>query len=143
MMATLTAFALATGCATAPRPGDPGYAFNVDGAYAGRLVVEGERFDAGLSLGTLPNGRVRGAFSVRDPLEIDGSVDGALVDDLLRLRLTYDGAGRSASGLPCESRIEGILTVSSGADVLDGPVTIYDCGDPLPGRMSFRRAPDF
>lgn len=135
-----TAFALATACAGSPGPGDSGYAYNVEGLYAGRLMVEGEPFDATLELSTSRGGRVRGSFEVRAPLEIAGEVEGTVVDDLLRVTLTYDNTDADAR-VSCESRIEGILTVTPGGSVVDGPVTITDCGDALAGRMSFRRPP--
>lgn len=139
MMPLWTVFALAA-CAGTPGPGDAGYAYNVNGHYVGTLVVERERFDATLDLDTRPGGGVRGSFDVRAPLEITGSVEGAVVEDLLRLTLTYEREGGTPRG--CESRIEGILTVTPGGSVLDGAVTITDCGDALAGRMSFRRSGD-
>jgi len=132
---------LIAACAGTPGPGEPGYAYDVTGAYTGRLTVEGEPFDATLELRTGRGGRVLGSFEVSAPLEIDGRVDGTLIDDLLRVRLTYESADAGSGSAPCESRIEGILTVSGRGAVVDGPVTIDDCGDSLPGRMSFRRAP--
>jgi len=135
----LAALAVVAGCAGKPGPGDPGYAYNVEGPYRGRLMVEGSPFDATLDLRISRGGRVRGSFSVLAPLEIEGSVAGTVIDDLLRLTLTYESDGRADSGRACEGRIEGILSVTSGGGVVDGPVTITDCGDPLPGRMSFRR----
>jgi hypothetical protein len=62
-----------------------------------------------------------------------------VLDDLLRVTLTYESAGQTGSGSACEGRIEGILSVSAGGGTVDGPVTITDCGDSLPGSMSFRR----
>lgn len=127
------------GCAGTPGPGDSGYAYNVEGLYRGRLMVEGSPFDATLDLRTASGGRVRGSFRVSAPLEIDGDVAGTIVDDLLRLTLTYASTGQAAAGRPCEGHIEGILSVTAGGGILDGPVTITDCGDSLPGSMSFRR----
>ena len=136
----IAAVVLATACAGGPRPGDAGYAYNVDGLYSGRVMVDGEPFDATLELGTSVGGRVRGSFGVRAPLSIEGEVEGRVVDDLVRLTLTYEGAGGDGA-TACEGRLDGILTVSPGGDVLDGPVTISDCGDAIAGRVSFRRAP--
>ena len=131
---TLTAFLLAA-CGGGPGPGDPGYAYNVMGVYPGRLVVEGEPFDAELELSTSRGGRVRGSFRVRQPLAIDGRVEGTVIDDLLRLTVTYRSDGRAV----CNGRVEGILTVERGGDLIEGPVTIADCDDALAGHMSFRR----
>jgi len=126
---------LLAACGGAPRPGQPGYAYNVRGVYAGRLQVESESFAAELELSTALGGAVRGTFRVRQPLEIDGRVEGAVIENLVRLTVTHRTADRPA----CVSRIEGILTVEPGGGVIDGPATISDCGDPLAGRMSFRR----
>lgn len=141
MLAMGVASTLLVACAGTPGPGDPGYAYNLDGVYAGRLTAEDQRFDATLDLRTARGGRVRGSFEVSAPLEIEGRVDGTLLDDLLRITLTYEGSGGSSGGQPCQSRIEGILTVNRGGGVVDGPVTITDCGDALAGRMSFRKRP--
>jgi hypothetical protein len=127
-----------TGCAGTPGPGDLGYPYNVEGPYGGRLMVGEAPFEAMLELRTARGGRVRGSFSISAPLEIDGSVNGAVVDDLLRVTLTYEGTSGGA-GRPCEGRVEGILSISAGGEVIDGPVTVTDCGDALPGRMSLRR----
>lgn len=127
---------LATGCAAGPSPGDPGYAYQVDGRYRGSLVVDEESFDTSLDLTTGPGGRVRGSFTVSEPLEIDGDVTGAVMDDLLRITLTYEAEG---GGPTCPGRIEGVLTISAGGGAVDGPVTVTDCVDELVGRLSFRR----
>jgi hypothetical protein len=125
-------------CAGAPGPGDAGYTYNVDGRYTGRLVVGDQPFEAVLDVRTSRGGRVAGDFTVRAPLEIEGAVAGTVVDDLVRLTVTYESAG--PGGTPaCRGRIEGILTVAAGGDTVEGPVTVSDCGDVLAGRMSFRR----
>jgi len=126
---------LAVACGAGPRPGDPGYAYNVSGVYAGRLFVGNDWFDARLELRTAPGGRVQGVFRVGAPFRIDGRVTGAVMDDLLRLTVPYAGTAARA----CDGRIEGILTVERGGGVIDGPVTITDCEGALAGRMSFRR----
>jgi len=120
-------------CAGTPGPGDPGYAFNVVGPYSGRFLIDDQPFDATLQLQTSGGGRVRGAFRVVEPFEIDGRVEGVIVAQLLRLTVSY----RNADG--CDGRIEGILTVERGGGTVEGPVTVTDCGDPIAGRMSFRR----
>lgn len=101
----------------------------------GYLSVEAQSFDASLDVRTDAGGSVRGSFRVGSPYEIEGRVRGSIIDDLFRITVTYASAGRDG----CESRIEGILAVSEAGRVVDGPVTIWDCGDPLSGRMTFRR----
>lgn len=127
----LTAF---VACAGAPRPGDPGYPYNVVGAYAGRFMIDDQPFDATLRLRIASGGRVDGAFRVVSPVEIEGAVRGNVLDDLLRLRVSY----RNSAG--CSGSIEGILTVERGGGTIEGPVTVTDCGDQIAGRMSFRRS---
>ena len=136
----IAALLLATACAGGPGPGDSRYEYNVDGRYTGRLMVDGEPFDATLEVRTLPGGRVRGTYSVRAPLEIEGDVDGRVIDDVVRLTLRYEGSGGDASDA-CPGIVDGVLSVSRGGGVVEGPVTIDDCGSVLPGRMSFRRVP--
>ena len=58
-----------------------------------------------------------------------------MIDELLRLTVTY----RSASRGGCDGQIEGILTVEPGGGIVEGPVTVADCGERIAGRMSFRR----
>lgn len=135
MVVVLTVAISTVTCARSLRPGDSGYAYNVSGVYTGRLVVQDERFDAQLELRTARGGSVRGAFRVSAPFEIEGRVSGAVVDDLLRLTIAYQNAARSE----CGGRVEGILTIAEGGGVVDGPVTVSDCDDALPGHMSFRR----
>jgi hypothetical protein len=120
-------------CATAPGPGAPGYPYNVSGAYAGRLHIDDQPFDATLRLRIVPGGRVDGMLRVVSPVEIEGQVRGNVLDDLLRLTIGY----RSRAG--CEGRIDGILTVERGGALVEGPVTVTDCGERIAGRMSFRR----
>ena len=94
----MAAASILTGCAGTPGPGDPGYAYNVEGAYRGRLMVEGSPFEATLDLRTSRGGRISGSFNVLAPLEIEGAVVGTVMDDLLRLTLTYESDGRASSG---------------------------------------------
>jgi len=65
-------------------------------------------------------------------VDIEGRAEGTIVDDLLRLTITYRDAR------DCDSRIEGILSVERGGGVIAGPVTVDDCGAEVPGRMDFR-----
>jgi len=97
-------------------------------------MIDDQPFDATLQLRTTAGGRVRGGVRVAMPAEIDGRVEGTVIDDLLRVTVTY----RDPSG--CEGRIEGIITIERGGRTLDGPVTVTDCSGPIAGRMSFRRS---
>lgn len=119
-----------------PGPGDPDYPYNVVGSYRGRFIFDGQPFDASMNLRIRDGGRVNGGFRVAAPVEVDGAVDGVVIDDLFRLTVEY----RDATG--CSARLEGILTVQRGGGQLEGPVTVDGCGDPVSGRMAFRRTDD-
>jgi hypothetical protein len=122
-----------TACAGTPGPGRAGYPFNLDGAYTGRVFFGGDPFDAFLELDTSSGGAVRGTFRVSEPVSISGLVEGVIVDDLLKLTISY----RSPGG--CDGSIDGVLTIESGGDTVEGPVTVRDCGEPIAGQLGFRR----
>lgn len=126
---------LSAACAGGARPDDTAPPGEVFGAYAGPFVVEGEDFEAGLVLRRDGGNRVRGTFRVGPPFDVEGRAEGVLIDELLRLTITYQGSGARR----CDGRIEGILTVSERGALLQGPVTVTDCAAELPGRMTFRR----
>lgn len=123
------------GCATTGlRPADSGARSGVDGPYEGAVTVGDQQFPSTLSLETGRDGRVTGMLRVASPIDIDGEVRGVVIDDLLRITVTYDAdAG-------CDGTVEGILDVGRRGAFLEGPVTIDDCGVPVAGRMTFRRA---
>jgi hypothetical protein len=77
--------------------------------------------------------RLTGSFLVSEPVEIAGEATGVVVEDVVRITVTY----RSPGG--CDGRIEGILTVIRNGAVLDGPVTVTDCSGPLSGHLSLSR----
>ncbi|MBT8489255.1 MAG: hypothetical protein KJO65_10575 [Gemmatimonadetes bacterium] len=121
---------MASGCASAGRVTET---VVVGGFYAGSLFVDGQAFGAAMNLrGSAPN-RVRGAFSTSSPVSIEGDVEGAVVDRLLRITVEY----RTPDG--CEGRIEGILDVEAGGDALEGPVTVSDCQEPVAASLTLRR----
>jgi hypothetical protein len=107
--------------------------YELRGAYTARLTVERQTFEGAMSLRTSADGRVSGSLRVVAPVRIDGPVRGRLVDELLRITVTY----RDEDG--CDGRIEGILTVEQGGDAASGPVTVHDCGAELPGRLALAR----
>ncbi|MDH3270329.1 MAG: hypothetical protein OEN56_03290 [Gemmatimonadota bacterium] len=122
-------------CATGSGPGSPGHPYNVEGAYEGSFVFDGSPFEATVRLRTRSGGRVTGAFRVGAPVEIDGPVQGAVRDELLRLTVRYTNPGG------CDGRIEGILTIERGGGEITGPVTVTDCGTPVAGRVRLVRRP--
>ena len=92
-----------------------------------------ERFASTLQLRGSGPGRVSGAFRVSDPIDIQGVVTGVVLDDLLRIKVTWRGPDG------CDGVIDGILDILEEGRVLEGPVSVADCGEPVAGRMSFKR----
>lgn len=133
----LVAVAVAvSACATAgadPGAGSGPSPYVLAGAYDVALTVGDQEFTGALSLRTAADGRVTGSMRIVAPLRIDGSARGRIIDDLLRVTITYTGAEG------CDSRIEGILTVERGADTVAGPVTVHDCGEAIAGRLRATR----
>lgn len=105
----------------------------MSGPYQGRFIFDGQPFDGSLNLRTAAGGRVNGAFRIGAPVSLDGPVEGMVIDDLLRVTVRY----RTPDG--CDARVEGVLTVEAGGDVIEGPVTVDSCGDATGGQMAFRR----
>ena len=132
-MLAIIASAVLAGCAGTPGPGQTGYPFNLDGSYTGRVFFAGDPFDATLDLDTSGDGAVQGTFRVSAPVSISGPVEGVIVDNLLRLTISY----RSPGG--CDGSMEGVLTIEPGGETVEGPVTVRDCGEPIAGRLGFRR----
>lgn len=124
-------------CAPTPPPGagtDGGVAGNpVVGAYTGSLVADGQTFSANLRLRAAAPGRSTGILRVSPPVELEGDVTAVVMDDVMRIDVAYT----SADG--CEGRIVGILDVGRDGSVLEGPVTLTDCGEPVAGQILLRR----
>ena len=134
-IATLLSLSFLAACAGAgaPSAGAPTYPFNVAGGYAGRFTIDGQPFESTLQLRTAVDGSVTGGFRVTDPIEIDGRVQGRIVDDLLRFTATY----RSLND--CDDHIEGIVTITRGGGTVSGPITITTCDERIAGSMNFQR----
>lgn len=128
--------ALVSGCAAAGANADRAAApspYAVEGAYGARLTVGEQAFDGALSLRTTADARVSGSLRIVSPVRIDGPVRGRVIDELLRITITYAGVDG------CDSRIEGILTIERGGDAVEGPVTVNDCGQDIAGRLRITR----
>lgn len=123
----------ASACASASAGASGASELSVVGAYRGAFVFGSESFESTLQLRHSGPGRVAGAFRVSRPIEIEGVVSGRVVDDLLRIHVTWQGPDR------CDGSIEGVLTISEAGGRIEGPVTVSDCTEPVAGRMSFTR----
>ncbi len=130
---TLTTLAA---CGGTPGPGDSGYAYNVDGTYSGAVTVEGQAFSGSVDLTTTPGGVVTGTFTVTQPIQMSGDVEGTLMNDRLTVRMTY--VDNPLTGCSAGS-MTGTLTVTEGGAGLSGPVTVDDCGQTLGASVSYTR----
>jgi hypothetical protein len=100
----------------------------------GSFRFDDQPFYATLNLVASDGVRLSGGFRVSAPVDIDGEVTGAAIEELLRVTVQY----RDERG--CAGRIEGILTIENEGALIQGPVTVDDCGRLVAGRMSFRRS---
>jgi len=138
LLAPISTALLALACASPPRGNSsgtatPGTVAGPGGTYEGLLVIEGRPFEATLTLGRTGPRTLSGTMVVVSPVEIDGSVDGVVIDDLLRLIVTYEGVDG------CDGTISGILDVGDASGTLAGPVTVDDCRGPVAGALDLRR----
>ena len=124
----------AAACAGNPQPGDPGYRYNVSGAYAAAFVVEGTPYSGTASLTTAAGGAVTGPVVITNPMTVNMSAAGTVVADSLRLTIPYtmpDGCNGTAylSG-----------TVTAGGDSAGGVMSVDDsCGGTLGGTFTLTR----
>ncbi|MGB1779727.1 MAG: hypothetical protein ACPHQP_09255 [Longimicrobiales bacterium] len=132
--AGLLILAMSACATTANRATTPTAEAGVVGSYTGYFVFDGEQFRSTLQLRSSAPGRVAGAFRVSQPIEIEGVASGMVIDDLLRITVTW----RSPDG--CAGTIEGILSITEHGNAIDGPIAVSDCGAPVAGRMTFFRS---
>ena len=125
--------AILCACAGNPGPGEPGYAFNVSGAYSGQFVVEGQGISAALTLQTAPGGVVTGDLRVTE-MGISAKAEGTVVGSQLNLRIAYRNPGNGCDGLA-----EATATIGEGGATFSGPMTITECGQSMGASLSFRR----
>ena len=89
-------------CAGTPGPGQADYPFNLSGAYAGEMAVEGQYFSVGMDVQTRQGGEVSGTYQVTSPVSMSGEVSGSVQADTVRFSLNYmnpmDGCGGTVDG---------------------------------------------
>ncbi|NJD20880.1 MAG: hypothetical protein FIA95_16550 [Gemmatimonadetes bacterium] len=124
---------LLAACAGNPGPGEPGYAFNVSGDYAGQFIVEGQSISATLSLQTATGGVVSGQVRVPE-MGISSEVQGMVSSNQLTLRLSYHNPSTR-----CDGAGEGTATIAEGGATFSGPMTVTECGQSMGASFSFRR----
>jgi hypothetical protein len=126
---------VAVGCATNPKPGDAGYAFNVAGTYEADFDLEGIVYRGSIELSTAPGGAVEGAFDLAEPTPINGTVWGTVSGDTL----LYEGEYTSLSD-GCAGGVSGSGIVATGGGSVTGEFGIDDmCGGQMGGTFTFTR----
>lgn len=133
VIVTVLTAALLAACAGNPRPGEPGYRYNVEGTYRASFVVEGTPYGGTMTLATAPGGAVTGTMSLDNP-PIESSTTGSVVADTLRLTIPYtmpDG---------CTGIANLLGPIADGGGAASGSMDLQDsCGGALGGTFSFSR----
>lgn len=122
-------------CAGNPEPGEPGYAFNVNGEYAVEFVAEDGQVYAGtMQLETAGGGAVTGVMAILDPVTIDGDVEGLILGAELTLTVPYSIVENGCSGVASGGGV-----VSEGGGSVAGTVEINDecAGAPMAATFTF------
>ncbi len=128
--------ALVVGCAGSPGPGDSGYPYNVAGDYSGSLTVAGVTMTGTIQVSTQPGGAVTGTVSVNRPIQINGTLNGALAGDQLTVGIAYgNNPATGCSG----GTMDGALTIAEHGANISGAVKITDCGEILDATIDFSR----
>jgi hypothetical protein len=124
---------LIAACAGTPGPGEPGYAHNATGEYAGDFVVDGQPVSGTLQLETVPGGVVTGSFRIPD-LGIRGQITGSVIGDQFAFEATYHNPESGCDGVATST-----ATIGEGGTTIEGPLSVAECGQSMGGSMSFRR----
>jgi len=124
----------AVACGSPPQPGEPGYAFNVDGAYTAEFAADdGTVYTGTMELETLPGGEVTGTMSLVDPATINGTVQGMVVGADLTLSVDYEIVEQGCGGIASGGGV-----IDEGGDSASGTVDISDaCGGGAPLSATF------
>lgn len=131
---TLALLLAAAACGSPPEPGEPGYAYNVDGEYAAEFAADdGAVYTGTMQLETLPGGEVTGTMSLTDPAAIEGTVEGLVVGADLSLSVDYEIVDQGCGGVASGSGV-----IDEGGGAASGSVEISDaCGGGAPTGATF------
>lgn len=124
-------------CAGNPEPGEPGYDYNVDGAYSAEFLADdGQAYGGTVDLATGAGGTVTGTMTLTDPMTVDGTVEGLVVGSELTVTISYTIPDTGCSGVA-----SGGGTIAEGGGQVVGDVEILDeCGGaPLTATFTFER----
>lgn len=126
LLSSATLVVALSACAGNPEPGEPGYAFNVEGEYAAEFVDDdGQTYSGTMQLSTGEGGAVSGTMSLTDPMTIGGTAEGLVVGAQLQIAVSYTIPDTGCSGVA-----SGTGTIEEGGGRVAGDVEIEDeCGD--------------
>ena len=127
--------AFAAACAGNPEPGESGYPYNLTGRYQAEFVVEGTPYRGTMDLSTAPGGAVTGSFTVSDPAEVVGSVEGTLLADSLDFQMPYEILETGCAGV-----VRGRGAVAEAGAGMGGAIQVDDaCDGQMSGTLTLTR----
>ena len=128
------AAAVSLACAGNPEPGEPGYPYNVEGAYDAEFDVEDQVYVGEVEFAIGPGGAVEAEYYTETPSTVVGQFLGQVVGDRLSIAGPY-----SVREAGCEGMLDGAGTVAEGGNRVVGEFTTSGgCGD-LSGTFVFER----
>lgn len=126
--------AFAAACAGNPQPGESGYPYNLTGRYQAEFLAEGTPYRGTVDLSTAPGGAVSGSFTITDPMQIVGSVEGAIIADTLDFQMPYEILENGCAGV-----VHGRGPIVEGGTGVSSAVRIDSCDGELNGTMTLTR----
>jgi hypothetical protein len=121
-------------CAGNPKPGEQGYPYNLTGSYQAEFLVDGSPYRGSMNLSTAPGGAVSGSFTLTEPMQIVGTVEGTIVADTVDFQMPYEIVENSCAGV-----VHGRGAIAAGGTVASTPVRIDSCDAQLNGTMTLTR----
>lgn len=117
--------ALGIACGGNPEPGEPGYAYNLDGEYNAEFAADdGVAYSGVMALETAPGGAVSGTMSLSNPVVVNGTVEGLIVGAELSISVPYEIPDNGCTGVA-----SGTAIIEEGGGAVNGSVDIADeCG---------------
>ncbi len=127
-LAVMATAAMLSACSGNPGPGQPNYAYNVDGAYTIAIAAFEHTLPGTAEMTIADGGAVMGTFTIfGDAMPITGAVSADT--------LTFSGTYERSEG--CEGLLEGEGVVATGGDVITGTMSINDSCDGVDDGATF------
>ena len=122
-------------CAGNPKPGEPGYPYNLTGSYQAEFLVDGTPYRGTMDLSTAAGGAVSGSFMVADPAHVNGTVEGAIVADTVDFQMPYEILENGCAGV-----VYGRGAIAAGGDGFGGAIRLDDsCAGEMTGTATIQR----